>query len=184
VHPRPSIYVYNGRNYNTFDQYIYKGTYPEETILSLIGSHPYRKTFMRIKYSLQYYWRNVIIDLTNGWYYIIDPTTTTGSAPVASPLVYVNGTAINGTQTAPPGTPTEETPTLSTTTESQTIVANPSTETVDNSGNQDSLRKEDAQSQEALSIEVRTEVVESSANTIVASAFALFISAILMMVFI
>lgn len=149
---RPYVYQYNSHSYNTFSNYVYKGTYTEAVILQLIGTNPYRKTTMRIRYAsggiFNYYWRNVIIDMVNGWYYVIDPTSTTGTTPISTPMTYVNGTAI-----AAPGAVVQAAD--QTTTGTVTITAAPAgaVPSTSDEDSQNAFRMQDAAAQDTIALE-------------------------------
>lgn len=131
---------------------MYKGTNTEAVILKIIGTNPYHKSTMRIRYttggSFAFYWRNVIIDLVNGWYYVIDPASATGTTPVTTPMTYVNGTAV----AAPSGAAVQN---ADIRTNTVVIAAAPagSVPSTNDQDSQNAFRMQDAASQDAISVE-------------------------------
>lgn len=197
---RPHVYIYRGAQYNTFSTYVFGGEYPESQIKLFIGTDPYVKRVMRIRYSNGvYYWRNVIINLRNGYYYVISPSSgIAGTVPVDKPVIF-NIPMNNGTRNSTrPGSSTGGATTLSadaveddmvevlqstsTTTSSTAVVietAPASALPTNDAENQNALKEADAATQDQLA--TITVPVYASASKIVGSLMALAVTMLVTM---
>lgn len=97
---RNEVVMYGEQIFNVFAHYRYKGTVSEKQALESFESYtPYQKVTLPIRYFehgiFTKYWRNVIMDLMNGNFFIIDPNSgDLGSQVLAQPVTVVNGTRL------------------------------------------------------------------------------------------